>query len=30
MYDWELQNYLKERNDMLSSKEYIYICNTDI
>ena len=28
MYDWEIQNYLKERNNMLSSEEYINICRT--
>ena len=28
MYDWELQNYLNERNNVLSNKEYIYVCNT--
>jgi hypothetical protein len=27
MYDWEIQNYIKERNYVLSSEEYIYICN---
>lgn len=28
MYDWEIQNYLKERNYTLTNDEYIYICNT--
>lgn len=28
MYDWELRNYLEERNYRLTNKEYIYICNT--
>lgn len=28
MYDWELQNYFKERNYRLSNKEYFYICST--
>ena len=28
MYDWEFQNYLKERNYKLTNKEYIYVCNT--
>ena len=28
MYDWELHNYLNERNNVISHKEYLYICNT--
>lgn len=28
MYDWELRNYLEERDYRLTNKEYIYICNT--
>ena len=28
MYDWEFRNFLEERNYMLTSKEYIYVCNT--
>lgn len=28
MYDWELKNYLNERNNALSSKEYLYVCDT--
>lgn len=27
MYDWELQNYLNERNNALTNDEYMYICN---
>ena len=28
MFDWEIQNYLQERNYILTNKEYVYICNT--
>lgn len=28
MYDWEIQNYLKERNYILESNEYINILRT--
>ena len=28
MYDWEIQNYLSERNYSLSNKEYVYMCTT--
>ena len=28
MFDYELINYLNERNGNLSSKEYLYICDT--
>lgn len=28
MYDWEIQCYLKERNHIISHKEYLHICNT--
>ena len=28
MYDYELQNYLSQRKNLISSKEYLYICNT--
>lgn len=28
MYDWEIQNFLAERNHRLESKEYIYLCDT--
>lgn len=28
MYDWEIQNYLQERNNIISHKEYLHICNT--
>ena len=27
MFDWELQNYLNERNNALTSDEYMYICS---
>lgn len=28
MYDWELTEYIKTRNGILSSKEYLHICDT--
>ena len=28
MYDYEINQYMAERNYNLSNKEYIYICNT--
>ena len=28
MYDWELANYLRDKNHNLSASEYIYVCNT--
>lgn len=28
MYDYELENFLLNRNYFLSSNEYIYICST--
>ena len=28
MYDWELHNYLKERNYNLNHLEYDYVCKT--
>lgn len=28
MYDWEIQNYLNDKNDSLSSKEYLNLCDT--
>lgn len=28
MYDWELENYLKQRNCNLNHKEYGFICKT--
>lgn len=28
MYDWELQNYLKQKDNKLTSDEYLYVCNT--
>jgi hypothetical protein len=28
VYDWEIQNYLKERNYKLTNKEYIFVCDT--
>ena len=28
MYDWEIQNYLIERNDVLESKEYLHLLKT--
>lgn len=28
MYDWEIQNYLRERDNILESKEYLYLMNT--
>lgn len=27
MYDWELHNYLRERNYDLNHNEYLYVCN---
>lgn len=28
MYDWELTQYMRDREFKINSKEYIYICNT--
>ena len=28
MYDWEIRNFLKDRNYILTNKEYIYVCRT--
>ena len=28
MYDWELTNYLRDKNYNLSASEYIYVFNT--
>ena len=28
MYDFEISQYLSERNHSLSNKEYLYICDT--
>ena len=28
MYDWELQNYLNQKNNRLTAEEYLHICNT--
>jgi len=28
MYDYEIQNYLQERNYKLTNKEYDYMCST--
>lgn len=28
MYDWEVINYLKDKNYKLTSDEYIYLCST--
>lgn len=28
MYDWEFQNYLRDRNYKLTNEEYIFVCNT--
>ena len=28
MYDWELRNYLKERNYTLNHLDYNYVCKT--
>lgn len=28
MYDWELDDYLVSKNNIISNKEYKYICET--
>lgn len=28
MYDWELKNYLNQKNNRLTAEEYLHICNT--
>ena len=28
MYDYELQNYLNQKNNKLTAEEYLYVCNT--
>ena len=28
MYDWEISNFIASRGGVISSKEYINICNT--